>query len=187
MIAQTLDLFDGLFMNILLKGDVARNHIAAKSEFLPHHNAEFIADVVEIVRFVVAATPFANHVHVRIASVLKDFAMDLRCDAVGKTIEGNNVRTFGINFDAVYDELETLSPLIGDAPQFDGPQSGFRFRAGPDVLAGANHGRKAVSVLRAISAGIPQLRRCNANGKRNMIHARIKLQSLSSIRSLRAR
>src|SRR5579872_1051208 len=125
MIAQTLDLFDGLFMNILLKGNIARNHIAAKSEFLPDHNAEVIADVVEIVRFVVDATPFANHVHVRIASVLKDFAVDLRSDTVGKTVEGNNVSTFGVNFDAVYQELETLPPLIGDAPQLYRAQTGF--------------------------------------------------------------
>ena len=51
----------------------------------------------------------------RIARGLKDLAMNLGSDTVGKTIEWNNVCSLGKNRDAIDYELETLSPLVGDA------------------------------------------------------------------------
>src|ERR1700736_4782662 len=117
MIAQTLDLLDRFLPDVYLERNVAGNHVAAEREFLPDHNSQLIADIVEIVGFVVAAAPFANHVHVRVASGLKDLAMNLRCDSVGKAVEGNDIGTFRVHGDAVYHELETLSPLIGGTVQ----------------------------------------------------------------------
>src|SRR5271154_4734438 len=127
MIPQPLDLIDGFLPHIFLKGNVARNHVASEHEFLPNHNAEFIADIVEIVGLVVTAAPLANHVHVRVAGGLKNLAMNLRSYAVRKTVERNHVGTLAEDRDAIHDELETLAPLIGSAAQFHGTQSCFRF------------------------------------------------------------
>src|ERR1700722_8758924 len=111
MIAQPFDLLDGLLAHVLLEGNVARNHISAKHEFLPYHDAKFIADIVEVIGLVIAAAPFANHIHVGIARSLEDFPMNLSGDAGGKTVEGNHIRAFRIHGDAIYHELKTLPPL----------------------------------------------------------------------------
>src|ERR1022692_1748600 len=71
MIPQALNLVDSLLPDVFLEGGVARNHVASEHEFLPNHNAEFIANIVEIIGLVVTATPFPNHVHVSVASGLE--------------------------------------------------------------------------------------------------------------------
>ena len=159
MIAQALDLIDGFLPHIFLKGNVAGNHVAAEHEFLPDHNAEFIADIVEIVGLVVTAAPLANHVHVRIASGLKNIAMNLGSDTVRKAVERNHVRAFGEDGDAIHHELETLAPLIGNAAQFDRTQSCFRLGMSRSVFTDADRGGKSVTVLSAVTNRIPEFRR----------------------------
>ena len=67
MIAQAFDLVDGFLLHIVLERGAARTHIPAEHEFLPHHDPQFIADIVKIIRLVDAAAPLAHHVHVRVA------------------------------------------------------------------------------------------------------------------------
>src|SRR3977135_1016977 len=57
MIAQALHLLDHLLPHTFLKGGISRDHGSAEHEILPDHDAQFIADVIEVVRLVVAAPP----------------------------------------------------------------------------------------------------------------------------------
>ena len=82
MIAQALDLLDGFLRHIVLKITAARDHVAAEDELLPHHDAQLIADIVKIVRFVIAAAPLADHVHMRVARRFQNLAVAFRCDPV---------------------------------------------------------------------------------------------------------
>src|SRR5580693_1700147 len=107
MIAEPFDLIDCFLPDILLERQVAGNHVAAESKFLPDHQAQLIANIVKIVGLVVATAPFAKHVHVRIASSLKNFAMNPGSHTVGETVERNDISSFGEHFDAVHHKLET--------------------------------------------------------------------------------
>src|SRR6266850_1563319 len=111
MIAQPLDLLRHFFTNVLLKGQVSGNHGAAEHEVLPHHDAEFVADIVEVIGFVVAAAPIPDHVHVSIARRLENLAMLSRSDAGGETVERNDVSAFGEYRNAIHHEREALPPL----------------------------------------------------------------------------
>ena len=71
VVAETLNLLDRLLPHIYLELYVSPNHVAAETEFLPDEESELITDVVEIVGFVKAASPFPHHVHVSIASSLE--------------------------------------------------------------------------------------------------------------------
>src|SRR5258708_14777078 len=63
MIAQTLDLVDDFLPDVLLKGGIARNHVAAEHELLPNHDSKFLTDVVKIVELIQTAPPFPNQIH----------------------------------------------------------------------------------------------------------------------------
>ena len=117
MVAESLDLVNRLLSNIFLEGYVPGNHVPAEHEFLPNHDAEFIADIVEIIGLIVTSAPFTNHIHVRVASGLEYVAMYLRSYTVRKAVKRNNIRAFAKYRNAIYNKLETLPPLIGNAAE----------------------------------------------------------------------
>src|SRR3974390_1354845 len=84
MIAQPLDLLDRFLADILLERNVAGNHVAAETEFLPDEDAEFVADIVEILGLIVAAAPLAQHVHMSVTSGFQNLAVNFGGDSVGK-------------------------------------------------------------------------------------------------------
>src|SRR5882672_3867889 len=186
MIAQTLDLVNGFLPDVVLEGNIAGNHVPAKHKFLPNHDSEFVADVVEIIGLVVTAAPFTNHIHVRVTGGLQDIAMNLGSHAVGKAVERNNVRSFGENGNTVYHKLETLSPFIGNAAQNYGSQACFGFGPGCNFSTHADRSGKTVTVLCAVAHRIPKLGCGNPQRKRNAIDSGIELQRLVSISSLRS-
>ena len=127
MIAQSLHLLRRLLAHILLEGEIAGHHVATKHEFLPNHQAELVADVVEVVALVDAAAPFAHHVHVGVAGRRQNLAIAFGCNAAGKAVEGNNVRALGEDGNSVHDERKALAPLVGQTAQLNRAQAGLYF------------------------------------------------------------
>ena len=125
MVAQAANLLCGFLGDVELPVVGAGLPVVAEHEVLPDHDAELVAQVVELVGFVVAAAPMADHVHVGVDGRLQDLAVLLRGDAGGEAVEGNDVGAFAEHRDAVDDELEGASPLVGLATQDDGTQAGF--------------------------------------------------------------
>src|ERR1700681_1428695 len=166
MVPQPLDLLNRFFANILLEGDAPRNDVSTKHKLLADHDAQFIADIVKVVGLVVTATPFSDHVHMGVASRLKNLAVNIRRHAVRKAVERNDVRTFGINRDAIDYELETLAPLVGDAVQFHRTQSSLHIATCHfNFLPYSDRGREMITNLSAVAHGIPQLWRGDAKRK----------------------
>src|SRR5207244_248564 len=93
MVAQALHLLDHLLPDILLKGRISRDHGAAEHEILPDHDAQFIANVIEVVRLVVASAPVPDHVHVSIARRLQNLPMLRGRDTSHEAVEWNYIRT----------------------------------------------------------------------------------------------
>lgn len=187
MIAQAFDLVDSLGANIFLECGVAGNHVAAETEFLPNQDAKFIADVVEVVMLVKAATPFTYQVHVGIAGGFKNHAVLRRRFPRREAIEGNDVHPFGEYRNAIDDESETLAPLIGITPQFYGAQAGFHLYMGSRFFPDANNCGKAIPILRAVANRVPKLGRGDTDRERDMIHARVKGNALATIVGGRSR
>src|SRR5580698_2158572 len=113
MVAQAADLVFGFSLHRELETVGPRLPVVAVHEVLPNHDAELVADLVELVALVVAATPMANHVHVGVASRLKDAAIVRRRDAIRKAVEWNDVRAFGEDGYPVDDKLKAAAPLVG--------------------------------------------------------------------------
>ena len=78
MIAQPPKLVFGFLLHVQLEGVGAGLPVVAEHEVLPDHDAELVADVIELVGFVVAAAPVADHVHVGVHRRLQDLAILLR-------------------------------------------------------------------------------------------------------------
>ena len=95
MVAQAPHLVLGLGLDVQLEGVGARLPVVAEHEVLPDHDAQLVADRVELVGLVVAAAPVADHVHVGVARRLQDAAVVGRGHAIGEAVEGNHVRAFG--------------------------------------------------------------------------------------------
>src|SRR6266513_1085820 len=108
MITQALHLLRYFFADVFLKSKISGNHGAAEHEVLPYHDAEFVADIVEVVGFVISTAPVPDHVHVGVTRRLKNLAVLRGRDAGGETVEGNHVGTLGEYWNAVHDEGEAL-------------------------------------------------------------------------------
>ena len=103
MIAQPFDLVFDLLRDILLEVVGAGLPFVAEHEVLPDHDAEFVAEGVELVGLVITAAPVTDHVHVGSFGRLKDAAILRGGDAGWKTVERNNVGSLGEYRNAVHD------------------------------------------------------------------------------------
>ena len=156
MIAQAAQLVSGFGGGVELPVVGAGLPIVAEHEVLPDHDAELVADVVELVGLVVAAAPVANHVHVGVDGGLQDLAVLLGGDAGGEAVEGNDVGALTEDRDAVDDELEGASPLVGIAAQDDGTKAGFGGSFVLELLAHLQLRIEFVNRLSPVSGGVPQ-------------------------------
>ena len=174
MIAQAPELVLGFLRNALLEGVGARLPIVAEHEILPDHDAQLVADVVELLGFVIAAAPVPDHVHVGVFSRLQHLAVLRGGDAGGETVERDHVGALAENGDAVDHEFERASPLIGLAPQHDGPQAGVR--GGFVFQASANpHARaELVDGLRAITGRVPEVWLADLDREIDVVHAGVQ-------------
>src|ERR1700746_1896594 len=109
MIPQPRYLLDRFLPYIVLKVQIAGNHVAAEHEFLPNHNAELVAKNVKVIRFLIPAAPLTHHSHVGRALRFQNLTVAFRSHAVRKTIEWNHVGALRENWNAVHDELEALA------------------------------------------------------------------------------
>src|SRR6478736_1456911 len=110
--SETSHVIFGFRTNAIQEFLIARIHAAGKHEVLPHEYSQFVADVVELIGLVDAATPNAQHVHVRVSSRFQQPAILLFAYSSGKAISRYPVCTFCENGDTINDERETLSPRI---------------------------------------------------------------------------
>src|SRR5438045_3935909 len=162
MIAQPLYLFYRLLPHILLESRVARHHVTAEHELLPHHDPQFIANIVKIIGLVICSSPRAHHVHVGIAGRLKNHAMPLGSYTIGKAVKGDYVRAFGKDRNAVNHKGEALAPLVRGAPQLERAQTSLDLAGCNSLFPRANGYGKGVAILRSISRWIPEPGRCDA-------------------------
>jgi hypothetical protein len=142
VIAQAAHLVFGLGFDVELEVVGARLPVVAEHEVLPDHDAQFVADRVELVGLVVAAAPVANHVHVGVARRLENAAIVGRGDAIGKAVEGNHIRALGEDGNAVDHQLKER-PHCPDCDEDDGTQAGLGlacFRGGlpPEATCAVN-------------------------------------------------
>ncbi len=160
MIAQALDLLDHLLPHTFLKGGISRDHGSAEHEILPDHDAQLIADVIEVIRLVVASAPVPDHVHVSIARRLQNLPMLRRRDSSHEAVERNYIRAFGKNRNTVHHKRKAFPPLIRIAAQFKRAQSGAQFGAvlhnGFLSLWEGDRCKELVERLLPISIGIPK-------------------------------
>src|ERR1019366_9460011 len=185
MIPQPFYLFCDFRAHVLLECRITRHHGAAEHEILPHHDAQFVADVVEVVGLVIAAAPMADHVHVRIPRRLQDLAMLRWSNASREAVEGNHVRAFRENRNSIHDKSETSSPLIRLAAQFERAQSGTQLGTIFDnrflALVDGERGIKLIERLRAVPVRIPEVRVGDTEGDRYVVRTRVETDALLGV------
>ena len=182
MIAQPLDLFRHFLADVFLKGGIAGHHGSAKHEILPDHDSQLIADVIEIVGFVVAAAPVADHIHVSIAGRLQNLPMLRRRDTGREAVKRDYIGAFGEDWDAIHHEGETLAPLIGFAAQLERTEAGAQFEAvfhiGFLAFGQGDGADKFVQRLRPVSIREPEFRVGDTERNRNVIRALVEMDFL---------
>ena len=127
MIAEAADLVFGLGFDVEFEAVGAGLPVVAEHEVLPDQDAEFVADLVELVGLVVASAPMADHVHVGVAGGFEDAAIVGCRDAIGEAVKRDNVGAFGEDRNAVDDELEGSAPFVGMTIEDDGAEAGLHF------------------------------------------------------------
>ena len=166
MVAQAAHLVLGLGLDVELEVVGARLPVVAEHEVLPDHDAQLVADGVELVGLVVTAAPVADHVHVGVARGLQNAAIIRGGDAVGKAVEWDNVRALGEDGNAVDDEAERTGPTCPDAGRGQSERSPALTLRGLDRLAAnCDLRRELIERLLAIASRIPELRLSNLYGK----------------------
>jgi hypothetical protein len=159
-------------LDVQLEGIGARLPVVAEHEVLPDHDAQLIADCVELVRLVIAAAPVADYIHIGVARRLQNAAIVGGGYATGKAVEGNHVRALGEDGNAVDHQFKAAAPLVQFAMQHDRAQTGFHFAlihhwlaAGARLHARARLRGEFVERLLAIASREPQLRLANFDGQ----------------------
>src|SRR5215468_2751867 len=128
MISQALELIGGFMTNIVQKLSISRMHVAAEHEVLPDNQPEFVADVVEVIALVDSASPFADHVHIRVPGCLQNVPISFRSYPRGKTVERNDIGALSKYGNTVNHELHAASPVVGITAQLERPQPGTDLR-----------------------------------------------------------
>ena len=100
------------------KGIISRIERAGKHRILPDKNAKCVTEIVEIIAFIPAATPDAQHVHIGINSRLQQPAQGRRAGLAGKCILGNPVGAHRENRPVIDTEQETAPDRIRLRDQF---------------------------------------------------------------------
>src|ERR1700687_1665613 len=160
MITQALHLLDHLLPHVFLEGGISRDHGSAEHEILPDHDAQFVADVIEVVRFVIPAAPVPDHVHVSISRRLQNLPMLRGRDASHEAVERNYIRTFRKDRNTIHYKGKAFPPLIQIAAQFKRAQSGAQFGGVLDnrslALREGERCKELVERLLTISVRIPK-------------------------------
>src|SRR5207237_9741110 len=150
MIAQAPHLVNRLLAHVVEKRRIAGIHAAAEHEVLPDHDPEFVADIEELVGFVIAAPPGADHVHVGFARGAETPAILLSGDSRGKTIKRNRVSALAEYRDSIHHKFKALAPLIKLAMQFERAQPGAHAGFVGVSSLHFNARMEAIEILRAV-------------------------------------
>src|SRR5262249_1324831 len=105
-----------------------RIHGTGEREVLPDEDAEFIAEVVEVLGLVYAAAPDTEHVEPRLFRQRQTLPQLLARNGGGKGVVGNPVRALGKRVYALDAELEAfaLAVSVPFTDEFDAPETYFR-------------------------------------------------------------
>ena len=124
MVAQTAHLLRDLRLHIPGKLlDLDRVGRAGEHEILPHAEAQLVAEVIEDVRLVNSAAPYANHVHVGIGRRLEQRPRQGRRHPRRQRVGRHPVGALREERHAIDLEAERLAPAVGLADQFQRAQS----------------------------------------------------------------
>ncbi len=117
----------------------------------------------------------ANHVHVGVAGRLQDAAIIGCRDAVGKAVEGDHVGAFGKNRDAVDNQLERASPLVGMAVEDDGAEACLGGALFGPMTCDTHLRGELVELLFTVTGGIPELGLTNFDRNIDDVVARMEV------------
>ena len=147
-----------------------RIKIAGEHEILPNHEAEFVAEIVEMVKLVASAAPDADHVHVGCGGGVEQFLCQFRRGGGRERVGRNPVGALAEDFAAVDPEGKARASLIrrGDELNLAEPDaSGF------DLISALND--KFVERLFARSGRPPQFRIGHMEGLHVPLHSHMSI------------
>ncbi len=97
--------------------------------------ALFVAEIIEVLHFIDAASPNADHVHVRLLGARQQILVVGTTNAADKAVCGNPVRALGENGPSVDHELKAFPEFVGVAVQRDRSQPDATAPAVEDLFA----------------------------------------------------
>ncbi len=98
-----------LGFDICKESRIGRVHGATEHAVLPHQDALLVTELVEVLLFVQAASPDAQHVHVCIDGILQQLIVAFTREPAHEGVQGNPVGTFCKDVPAVHRENHALS------------------------------------------------------------------------------
>ena len=151
---QPADLLARLGAHIVQPGAVGRRiQIAGEHEVLPDQQPAFRTHLVKPVRFITAAAPDPQHVHMRRDRTVQQIGHRLGRGAGGQRIGGDPVRAAHEDFAPVDAEGEAVTDRISIGQQRDLAQADAHL---PRLIA--DHHLQIIDRLRAMTGGPPQAR-----------------------------
>jgi hypothetical protein len=158
MVAEPPHLVFSFGLDVQLEGVGAGLPVVTKHEVLPDHDPQLVADLIELVGLVVAATPVSDGVHVGFFCRLQDAAIISGRYAIREAVERNHVRALGKNRNAVDHQLKRSAPLVQLATKLDGSQAnlGFSRVSVRRSRARTQLRREVIKRLFAIACGVPK-------------------------------
>ena len=137
--------------------------VAGKGEFLPNHNAVFVAVVIENILLNACAAPHSKYIHIRLSRKANHILVMLICYITGENIGFNNIGALGKNLSAVkancnrgacaaFGKIGKLIPRALVGYKLGTPKAN-----GSAFFAGCAFGSPAVKVLFTLAAAPPKI------------------------------
>ena len=112
MVAQTLHIIDRLLADICKECLVSRICGAGKHEVLPYEDTVAVAEIIEIIILIHAASPYTDHIHIHRFCIEHMLVVFLMGNARKEIIERNHIHTLHEHRFAVEFESERTSLCI---------------------------------------------------------------------------
>lgn len=158
VVAQSLHVVDGLLADIGQEYGVGGVGGAGEHEVLPDEHAVSVAEFVEIVVLVDAASPYANHVHVDGLGVEHMLLVAFGGDTRKEIVERYHIDAFCKDGLAVEFEIEAVAVGVGLVDQLERAQADFGVGGFHAVAVDVECGGEIIEVGLAQTIAPPQAR-----------------------------
>jgi len=178
VVGQPPDLIAGFGLDGGEKGVVGGVQRTGVHEVLPDEQAEFVTPLVEVLVFVVATAPHADHVHVRVNGALQAVVVDLVGHPVVQRVGGNPVCALGEDGFAVDDKIEGLATSVCLADEFDLAESDPVART---VAAPVDGHIEVIEGLVTVAGRPPQIGIVDGECQRHLLVAGVEAHGLAGL------